>query len=205
MISNNIAEPMDGQRRIKSVAVYCGSRDVEDGTYAEAVVSFARCLVANGIRLVYGGSNVGMMKVLADSVLAAGGEAVGVFSASLPERLYRDDLSASFVAGTLAERKAKMIELSDALVALPGGIGTWDELFDALALRHMKRGGHKKPVGLLNVGGYYDKLLDFIDHAKEIGYSSRSGRELVCVGRTPEELFKKLVKNLPPKQKEDKL
>lgn len=183
--------------RIKSVAVYCASREAGDD-YAPAVVEFARYLAANGVRLVYGGSNVGMMKLLADTVLAAGGEAVGVITEAFARTLSRDDLTELVVVKDLAERKREMLLRADAAIALPGGVGTWDELFDALALRRVKSGGHKKPIGLLNVNGFYDTLLQFIDEAKRAGFSPRGGRELLAVASTPAELFKKLAGNLPP-------
>lgn len=97
----------------------------------------------------------------------------------------------------MAKRKGEMLARADAAVALPGGLGTLDELFDALALRRIK-GGHKKPIGILNINGYYDRLLDFFDCVKASGFSVRIGRDLICVGPSPEDLFVKLRGNMPP-------
>ena len=135
--------------RIKSVAVYCGSRTPMDEAYEEAAVGLAKFIAAHGMTLVFGASNVGTMKTVADAALAAGGKVVGVFTTNLPMSLAHPGLTELVVTHSLAERKREMIERADALVALPGGLGTLDELFDALALRRVKNGGHKKPVDLL--------------------------------------------------------
>ena len=184
--------------RIKAVTVFLGAQAATGGVFDEAVTGFARFLVAHGMTLVYGGSNVGTMKLLADTVLAAGGRAVGVFTSSLPSEIAHPGLTELVVAPSLAERKRILIERGDAIVALPGALGTLDELSDALALRRMKSGGHRKPVGVLNVDGYYDHLLAFIEHARETGFASRGAAQILQSGRTPEELFKRLSGNLPP-------
>lgn len=184
--------------RIRAVTVFLGAQAANGGVFDEAVTGFARFLVAHGMTLVYGGSNVGTMKLLADTVLAAGGKAVGVFTSSLPSEIAHPGLTELVVAPSLAERKRILIERGDAIVALPGALGTLDELSDALALRRMKSGGHRKPVGVLNVDGYYDHLLAFIEHARETGFASRGAAQILQSGRTPEELFKRLAGNLPP-------
>ena len=184
--------------RIRSVAVYCGSRTPPDNAYAEAAAALAKFIAAHGMTLVFGGSNAGTMKTVADAALAAGGKVVGVFTTNLPMSLAHPGLTELVVAHSLAERKRVMIERADALVALPGGLGTLDELFDALALRRVKNGGHKKPVGVLNVNGYYDPLLDFIVKTREAGFSTNSAVQSLVSGRTPEELFGRLAGSLPP-------
>ena len=184
--------------RIKKVAVYCGSKSVKNPVFDEAVVAFGRFLASHGMTLVFGGSNVGTMKRLADTVLAGGGKVVGVFPTNLPQNLVHPGLTELVVTHSLAERKREMIARADALVALPGGLGTLDELFDALALRRVKHGGHRKPVGVLNVAGYYDPLLAFIEQTNKIGFSSKSAAQTLQSGRTPEELFKRLAGSLPP-------
>ena len=188
----------DKLERIKTVAVYCGSKRPLDPSFEEAVVAFGRFLATRGMTLVFGGSNVGTMKLLADTVLHEGGKAIGIFTESLPGDLAHPGLTELVVTHSLAERKREMIARSDALVALPGGIGTLDELFDALALRRVKRGGHKKPIGVLNAGGYYDPLLDFLEQTRKAGFSSRAAVQTLLSGRTPEELFKRLAGSLPP-------
>ena len=183
---------------IKSVAVYCGSRTPTDRAYEEAAVGLAKFIAKHGMTLVFGGSNAGTMKTLADAALAAGGKVVGVFTTNLPMSLAHPGLTELVVTHSLAERKREMIERADALVALPGGLGTLDELFDALALRRVKNGGHKKPVGVLNVNGYYDQLLDFLIQTRNKGFSTNAAAQTLVSGRTPEELFDRLVGSLPP-------
>ncbi len=182
--------------RIKSVAVYCGSKDVADVAFAEAVVSLGKFLAAHGMTLVFGGSNVGTMKLLADTVLANGGQVVGVFTKNLKEGLLHPGLTEAIVTETLAERKAEMLKRADALIALPGSYGTWDELFDALALRKVQCGGHKCPVGILNVNGYYDHLLKFIEHSTQVGFTSRRFASLLKSAPRVEDLFIQLAGNL---------
>ena len=184
--------------RIKSVAVYCGSRTPMDHVYEEAAVGLAKFIAANGMTLVFGGSNVGMMKSLADAALANGGKVVGVFTTNLPKSLAHPGLTELVMTHSLAERKREMIDRADALVALPGGLGTLDELFDALALRRVKNGGHKKPVGVLNVNGYYDPLLDFLVQTRNKGFSTTAAAQTLVSGRTPEQLFNRLAGSLPP-------
>lgn len=189
--------------RIKSVAVYCGSKSPENPAFEEAAIALGRFIAEHGMTLVFGGSNVGTMKTLADAALAAGGKVVGVFTTNLPMSLARQGLTELVVTRSLSERKKEMLERADALVALPGGLGTLDELFDALALRRVKTGGHKKPIGVLNVNGYYDKLLDFIIQTRDVGFSSNAAAQTLLSGKTPEELFDRLAGSLPPKGNDD--
>ena len=184
--------------RIKSVTVYCGSRSPMNPAFEDAAIRLGRFIAEHGMTLVFGGSNVGTMKTVADAALSAGGKVVGVFTTNLPVSLAHPGLMELVVTHSLAERKREMIERADALVALPGGLGTLDELFDALALRRIKDGGHKKPVGVLNVNGYYDPLLDFIIQTRNAGFSSGSAAQTLVSARTPEELFDRLVGSLPP-------
>jgi hypothetical protein len=182
--------------KIKSVAVYCGSRKSADASFEDAAAGLGRFIAERGMTLVFGGSNVGTMKTLADAALAAGGRVVGVFVANLPMSIAHRGLAELAVAQSFAERKKEMIRRADALVALPGGLGTLDELFDALALRHA--GVHGKPVGVLNVNGYYDGLLDFISHTRDAGFTSAGAARSLVSGKTPEELFARLACPLAP-------
>lgn len=184
-------------KKIRSVAVYCASHQPHAPEYAEAVIAFGRYLAEHGMTLIYGGSNVGLMKLLAETVLEHGGRVEGVFSAALPEKLKHPNLSECVTTANLAERKAEMLKRADAVVALPGSFGTWDELFDALALRKMKQ-GHKHPVGILNVNGYYDPLLELIDRSVLLGFTSPGDRNLLKAGKTPEQLFKQLAGSMVP-------
>lgn len=128
--------------KIRALTVYCGSQCVGDPAYDQAATELAGILAANGITLVYGGSGIGTMKVLADAMLAQGGKVVGVFTKSLREEELHPGLTETIVVETLAARKAEMIRRCDAIVALPGSFGTLDELFDAVAMRKMQTGGH---------------------------------------------------------------
>ncbi|MBO5724679.1 MAG: LOG family protein, partial [Lentisphaeria bacterium] len=121
------------KNNIQNVAVYLGSADIADPEFRQAVMDLANYLAENDMTLVFGGSNTGMMTLLADSMLANNGKIVGVFTKSLPERFIRHDLTEAVITENLAERKAEMLKRADAIVALPGSIGTFDELFDALA------------------------------------------------------------------------
>lgn len=186
---------MQERRQLRSIAIYCGSATVSDSIYDEAAVLLATLMAANGISLIYGGSDIGTMKVLADAMLASGGHVVGVFTQSLHQEQLHLNLSETVVVGNLAARKAEMIRRADALVALPGGFGTLDELFDAIALRKMVSGGHQKPIALLNVKGYYDSLLAFLEHAKGVGYIGRADEGLLLAANDPEALLRKLGRN----------
>lgn len=147
-----------------SVCVFCGSNGGADPAYLEAASEVGRGLAERGIRIVYGGGRVGLMGALADSARAAGGEVIGVMPQALVDREIGhtgiDDLR---VVDTMHERKALMVELADAFVALPGGIGTLEELFEVYTWAQL--GIHAKPLALLDVGGYFEPLAAFLDHA----------------------------------------
>ncbi len=182
--------------RIKCVAVYCGAHSVEDPAFDDAVVELGEFLATHKMTLVFGGSNVGTMKLLADTVLEHGGKVIGVFTKNLTEKLLHPGLTKSYIAETLAERKAEMLKRVDVVIALPGSFGTWDELFDALALRKIGKGGHKCPVGVLNVNGYYDYLFKFIEHSVKVGFTTQKFAGLLKSGCTVDELFIQLAGNL---------
>ena len=178
-------------KKIRFVAVYCGSHIPVDSEYVDAVVEFGKYLANHNMTLVYGGSNTGLMKVLADSVLENGGTANGVFTASLSDSLRHPGLTDCIITRNLAERKAEMLRQADVVVALPGSFGTWDELFDALALRKNKN-GHKLPIGILNIKGYFNQLLEFVELSIQLGFTTPGRRNLLKAGKTPEVLFKQL-------------
>ena len=149
---------------MSSICVYCGSRFGDDPAYLDATRTLGRTFAARGIRVVYGGASVGLMGALADATLAAGGEVVGVIPRLLVDReIAHPRLTELHVVDSMHERKALMVELSDAFVALPGGIGTLEELIEVYTWRALRL--HAKPLGLLNVAGYYDRLRGFLDHA----------------------------------------
>lgn len=173
--------------KIRNVAVYLGSADDVRPAFRQAVVDFAEFLAANDMTLIFGGSCCGMMKLLGDTMLRRGGRAVGVFTRCLPERLFRADLTETVITETLAERKAEMLRRADAAVALPGGLGTFDELFDALAQK--KLGAVNCPVGVLNVEGFFDPLLDLLARSHAAGFTSAHAMSLLCSASTPAELL----------------
>ena len=186
--------PMEKTNRIRSIAVYLGSAKTEDPHFRRAVVDWAECLARHEITLVFGGSNSGMMALLADTVLACGGRAVGVFTRNLPERLIRHDLTQAIFTDDLAERKSAMLRLADAAVALPGSIGTFDELFDALARR--KLGLIRHPIGVLNVDGFFDSVFELLRRSVAAGFGDPRTAAMLQCGRTPEELLLRLQERL---------
>ncbi|WP_437995540.1 TIGR00730 family Rossman fold protein [Sorangium sp. So ce185] len=150
-------------RKLSRICVYCGSSAGASPAYRAAAVQVGELLAARGIGLVYGGGHVGLMGAVADAVLAAGGEAIGVIPHFLNQReIEHRGLTELHVVETMHERKAKMAALSDAFIALPGGIGTLEELFEVWTWTQL--GSQEKPVGLLDVAGYYRPLIAFLDH-----------------------------------------
>lgn len=154
---------------IRSICVYCGSSSRARDEYFEAARATARAIASLGISLVYGGAKVGLMGVVADTVLAAGGEVTGVIPHALVEKeVAHQGLTRQHVVESMHDRKALMVELADGFIALPGGFGTLDELFESLTWGQLRF--HTKPIGLLNTAGYFDGLLSFCDRAVEDGF-----------------------------------
>jgi len=175
-----------------SVCVYCGSRPGSDAAWLGAARATGHWIGRHGGQLVYGGGNNGLMGAVADATLAAGGTVVGIIPQALVEREFaKRDCTELHVVQTMHERKRLMAERADAFVALPGGIGTFEELFEVWTWRQL--GYHDKPVGLLNVGGYYDPLLAFLAHTVAQGFVSDWQMGLLRSGRTVEELLPALV------------
>jgi uncharacterized protein (TIGR00730 family) len=160
----------EGRRGIRSVCVFCGSSNGRRPEYADAAEALGREIARRGQRLVYGGGDVGVMGVLARAVLAAGGAVKGIIPRRLYELVDHVELTELVVAADMHERKARMYESSDAFIAMPGGIGTLDELFEAWTWRQI--GYHDKPVGLLDVAGFYAPLLGFIKNVSDEGFLS---------------------------------
>ena len=166
---------------MKRVCVFSGSSPGADPAYRAAATDLGRHLAERGIELVYGGAHVGLMGVLADAALAAGGRVIGVIPRSLVEReIAHPGLGDLRVVDSMHERKAQMAELADAFVALPGGVGTLEELFEVYTWNQL--GLHAKPLGLLNVRGYFDGLVRFLDHAVEERFITRESRAMLLVG-----------------------
>ena len=183
---------------IKRVCVFCGSSPGGRPEYVQAAKALGRTLVSRGIGLVYGGAKVGTMGQLASAVLEAGGEVIGV----IPEQLVKKEVAFTELAnlevvGSMHERKARMVELSDGFIALPGGFGTFEEFFEALTWAQL--GMHHKPCGLLNVCGYYDDLIAFLDHTVEQQFVKSEYRAMVLVDQDAEALLQKFETYQPPK------
>ena len=173
------------------VAVYCASALGTDPAYREAASALGRSLAEAGMGLVYGGASVGLMGAVADAALAAGAEVIGVLPQLLMTReIAHSGLSQMIPTATMHERKAKMIELADAMIALPGGYGTLDEMMEALTWAQL--GIHAKPVGLLNVAGYWDRLLAFVDHMRAERFVRPEQREALLVAGSPAELIARM-------------
>jgi uncharacterized protein (TIGR00730 family) len=183
--------------RISSVCVYCGSSAGRRPAYVEAARALAAALVARGIRLVYGGARVGVMGALADAALALGGTVTGVIPRALAgKELAHDGLSELIVTESMHARKTIMAERSDACIALPGGIGTLEELFEAWTWTQL--GFHRKPCGLLNPAGYFDALIQFVDHSVAEGYMRQTHRDILLVDVDPDALLDRLEAYEPP-------
>ncbi|WP_262298552.1 LOG family protein [Microvirga sesbaniae] len=180
------------------VCVFCGSSSGQDPVYLEAARSLGETLAANGIELVYGGASVGLMGAVADAVLARGGHVIGVMPQSLVDKeIAHRGLSDLRVVGSMHERKALMAELADGFVALPGGLGTFEELFEIWTWAQL--GYHRKPCALLNAGGFYDKLTDFLDDVVDRGFVKPIHRAMLIVESKPAALVEAVRSYEPPK------
>jgi hypothetical protein len=176
---------------MKRLAVYCGSSMGTDPAFAETARTLGRAMAVRGIGLVYGGGRLGLMGVVADAVMEAGGEAHGVIPQALVDlEVAHTGLTELHFVANMHERKAKMTDLADAFLALPGGIGTLDELFEAWSWNVL--GYHAQPLCLLNVAGFWDGLIEFMDHATVSGFLSAPRRKQMLVAQTPEEALKLL-------------
>ncbi|MFO0548566.1 MAG: TIGR00730 family Rossman fold protein [Polyangiaceae bacterium] len=177
---------------IARVAVYCGSSPGFRAVFADAARDFGRALARRGMHLVYGGGKVGLMGVIADSVLASGGEVDGVIPDFLKAKeLGHDGLTRLSVVSTMHERKAKMAALADAFVALPGGIGTWEEIVEMTTWTQLRL--HDKPVALLDVDGYYAGLRTMIERAVDEGFMRPEHKDGILIERDPDCLLDALV------------
>jgi uncharacterized protein (TIGR00730 family) len=181
---------------VKRIAVYCGSASPADTVYIEAARDVGRTLAGRGIGVVYGGGKLGLMGAVADSALEAGGEVIGIIPQALVDaEVAHRGLTELEVVGTMHERKARFTELADGFVNLPGGTGTMDELWEALSWAQL--GYHSDPIGLLNIAGYYDKLVDFWHHMGEVGFVRPQHRALLIVDTTLDGLLAKMADSAP--------
>lgn len=182
---------------MKRICVFCGSSEGARPAYAEAARSLGAELVRRRLGLVYGGGSIGLMGILADSVLAQGGEVIGVIPGPLASReLAHAGLTEMRVVGSMHERKALMASLCDGFLALPGGLGTFEETLEVLTWAQL--GIHRKPVGVLNVEGYWDGLQRLLAHAVREGFVRPEYAALLLFGGTPAELLDRLAAWRPP-------
>ncbi|MEC5400277.1 TIGR00730 family Rossman fold protein [Uliginosibacterium sp. H1] len=176
---------------MKSVCVFCGASAGDHPIYTEAAQALGRAIAQSGRRLVYGGGHVGLMGVVADAALAAGGEVIGVIPDALVAReLAHPALTELHVVPSMHARKALMADLSEGFLAMPGGIGTLEELFEVWTWGQL--GLHAKPYGIFNVAGYYDGLLGFLDHVHGEGFLRAEHRRMLLVGSEPAGLLESM-------------
>src|SRR5687768_2035146 len=173
---------------MRRICVFTGSRDGSHPEYAEAARQLGRELVERNYGLVYGGGNVGLMKIIADTVLDLGGHVTGVIPDSLVSKeVAHRGLSDLRIVQSMHERKAMMAALSDGFIALAGGIGTMEEFFEVLSWAQL--GIHRKPCGLLNTGGYYNRLIEFLDHAVKHDFLKPKHRSLLILANEPPDIL----------------
>jgi uncharacterized protein (TIGR00730 family) len=181
---------------LQRVCVFCGSSSGQNEIYSRAAQQLATAMLSRGIGLVYGGGNVGLMGILADAVLAGGGHVTGVIPhALLAREVGHKGLPDLRVVATMHERKAMMADLADAFIALPGGFGTFEEFFEALTWTQL--GLHRKRCGILNVHGFFDPMIEVIEHAINAGFVKASNRDLVTVATEVGTLLDHLADPLP--------
>jgi uncharacterized protein (TIGR00730 family) len=173
---------------LRSLCVFCGASPGANPVYREAAINLGRTLAEQGVRLIYGGGAVGLMGIVADAALAAGGEVIGIIPQSLKSaEVGHNGLTRLEVVDGMHARKARMAELSDGFIALPGGLGTLEELFEVWTWAQL--GYHSKPLGLLEVNGFYAKLNDFLDHLVEERFVRAPHREMLQINESPSELI----------------
>jgi len=176
---------------MRSICVFCGSNTGAGDAYAEAARALARAIARRRLKLVYGGGNVGLMGILADAALGAGAHVTGVIPRRLVEKeVAHSRLTEQRIVETMHERKALMAELSDAFIALPGGLGTLDETFEMLTWTQL--GYHRKPCALLDINGYFGRLAAFLDHAVEQRFVTAAHRAMLIIEREPDAALDRL-------------
>lgn len=181
------------------LAVYCGSSPGADPAYAAAARALGAEMAARGIGLVFGGGHVGLMGAIADAVLEAGGEVIGVIPTALRDKeLAHQGCTELHVVSTMHERKSLMADFAKGFIAMPGGFGTFDEMFEMLTWGQL--GYHTRPCGFLNVAGYYDALFAFLDSCVEARFVTRVHREMIIASTDPAELLDRMAEFEPPDQ-----
>ncbi|MFN3532773.1 MAG: TIGR00730 family Rossman fold protein [Candidatus Brocadia sp.] len=181
---------------IKRICVFCGSKTGARSVYTDVAQQLGKAIASHGMGLVYGGGSIGLMGIIADAVLKEKGEVIGVIPHALASKEFaHPGLTELRMVASMHERKAMMAELSDAFVAMPGGFGTFDEFFEVLTWAQL--GLHTKPIGLLNVKGYFDLLLAFINHVLEERFIQTKHHRLIITSHDPEELLSELIRRKP--------
>lgn len=182
---------------MKSICVFCGSSYGALEEYSNTAKATGKAIAEQGMRLVYGGARVGLMGTVADAALAAGGEVIGVLPHSLKEKeIEHQGLTELHLVSSMHERKAMMADLSDGFIALPGGVGTLEEIFEVWTWGQL--GYHEKPCGFLNTSGYYDHLIAFLDHQVQEGFTKKVMRDMAQIADTPEGLLDLFKTYAPP-------
>ncbi|AXI01538.1 LOG family protein [Aquirhabdus parva] len=183
--------------KLKNICVYCGSNSGKNPAYVESAKQLADVLVERNIGLVYGGAQIGVMGAVANRMLEQGGRVIGVIPEGLLlKEVAHQGLTELHVTKSMHERKALMAEHSEGFIALPGGIGTFEELFEVWTWAQL--GFHHKPCGLLNIAGYYDQLIAFLDHAADEGFVKPPHRELLMVEQDPAKILDRMALYTPP-------
>lgn len=177
---------------MKNICVFCGSSFGANKKYSEAAEELGKVIADSGIGLVYGGAKVGLMGEIASTVLKEGGEAFGVIPKQLIEKeVAHDELTKLHIVGSMHERKALMADLADGFIAMPGGFGTLEEIFEVVAWGQLNF--HNKPLGLLNVNNYFDSLINFLDHTVKENFIKPEHRSIILVENKPKQLLEKLL------------
>ena len=192
---------------MKSICVFCGSSIGADKIFASTAKKVGKLFLKEGIEFVYGGGNIGLMGVLAGTIMNGGGKAIGVMPEFLMRREHADlKISELIIVSSMHERKAKMAELSDGFWVMPGGLGTMEEFFEVWTWSQLSL--HKKPIGVLNIDGYYDGLLKFLNRAMKKGFIKKPDRNIILVDDNPKRLLKQMqahyIENHKGKQIEEK-
>lgn len=179
----------------KNIAVFCASSAGLDEIYAKEAEKLGELLANEGFGLVYGGASVGLMNVVAGAVLRNGGKVTGVIPALLVElEIVKNECTEIIYTSTMYERKVRMFEISDAVIVLPGGFGTLDEMFEALTLSQLKL--FDAPIGLLNTNGFYDSLIDLLDNMVEKGFLKKENKDKLIISSSVNDLFEKIINRI---------
>jgi hypothetical protein len=177
------------ENSVKRFCIFCGSNYGRQGIYRQEAIRSVKYLAQEGFGLVYGGSSVGLMDEVANTALACGAEVIGVIPGSLADAVGHKNLIRLIIAESMHERKQTMFNLSDGFIALPGGLGTLEEIFELLTWSQL--GFHQKPCGFLNIGRFYDRLFDFLDYAAAEQFIKPSHRDMILVSASIESLVQK--------------